>query len=355
MKLRLYFKPAIPVLLLGAVAAALWGAFIALGPAWRLVPLPFALFYSALFAVGLWCLWRIARLERPLQWDQPQRLLILSPHEDDCTISAGGIGVRNVRLGGAVRIVYLAPDETPGMAEIRAGEAAAAWRLAGVADDALLHLDLLPRLSERAPAKLRAAPAVLRSIIDTFQPTVVIAPLFEGGHVQHDMTAALLDELVRPDDRFEVYEAPEYGPYISLAHTPHRIIALCARWLFGLVAYYGPPDGVDDRPVNRVLLDPADLDGKRRMLAAFTSQNGASLARTSSYSDRLVRWRPDKHRTTPFELSRSSLQLVLRARRLFPARIVDRLFPIQLGTIGRPDAITDWREEWIEADAPGER
>jgi LmbE family N-acetylglucosaminyl deacetylase len=346
MKLRLYFKPHLPVFLLGAIAIALWCGVVALGPGWRLIPLPFALFYSALFAIGLWCLWRIARLERPMRWDQPQRLLILSPHEDDCAISAGGIGARNARLGGTTRIAYLAPDEIPGMAAVRAREAIAAWRLAGVPDDALLHLDLLPPLRQRDPAKLRAAVAPLRSIIDGFRPTVVIVPMFEGGHVQHDATAALLDELVRPDDRFEIYEAPEYGPFTSLAYTPHRIIALCGRWLLGCVAYYGVPDGVGGRPVNRVVLDPADLDCKRRMLAAFASQNGESLARTSSYPDRLVRWQRSDGRTTPFDFARSYLRFVLWARRLFPAKIVDRLFPVQLGTVGRPNAITDWRKEW---------
>ncbi len=238
------------------------------------------------------------------------------------------------------------------MAEIRAREAVTAWRLAGVPEDALLHFDLLPRLFQRDPMKLRAAVVALRSIIDGFRPTVVIVPMFEGGHVHHDVTAALLDEIVRPDDRFEIYEAPEYGPCTSLAYTPHRVIALCGRWLFGLISYYGAPDGVDDRPVNRVELDSADLDCKRCMLAAFASQNGASLSLTSSYPDRLVRWRRNKGRTTPFDVARSYLQFVLRARRIFPARIVDRLFPVQLGTVGRPNAITDWREEWNETNAP---
>jgi LmbE family N-acetylglucosaminyl deacetylase len=350
MKLRVYFKPEIPVLLLGGVAAAAWCAFVALGPGWRLIPLAFALFYSALFTIGLWCLWRIARLERPMRWDKPQRLLILSPHEDDCTIGAGGVGVRNARLGGATRIAYLAPDETPGMAEVRAREAMAAWQLAGVPGNALLHFDLLPPLFARDPAKLRTAAATLRSVIDAFRPTVLIVPMFEGGHVQHDMTAALLDEIVRPDDRFEIYEAPEYGPYTSLVHTPHRIVTLCTRWLLGLISYYGVPDGVDGRPVNRVVLDSAELDCKRRMLAAFASQNGASLSRTSSYPDRLVRWRRSEGRTMPFDFAHSYLRFVLRTRRIFPAKIVDRLFPVQLGTIGRPQAITDWREEWNAAD-----
>ena len=84
MKLRVYFKPEIPVLLLGGAAAALWCAFIALEPGWRLISLPFALFYSALFAIGLWCLWRIARLERPMRWDQAQRLLEAVDYPDPC-------------------------------------------------------------------------------------------------------------------------------------------------------------------------------------------------------------------------------------------------------------------------------
>lgn len=345
MKLRVYFRPAIPVVLLGVVAALLWAVVAILGPGWRLLPSLFALFYSMLFAVGLWCLWRISRLERPLRWDTPQRLLILSPHEDDCTIGAGGIGARNARLGGATHVAYLAPDEKPGMAEVRAGEASAAWQLAGVDARALEHFDLLPRLYDRDPQRLGAAAVAVRGIIDSFKPTVVVVPMFEGGHVHHDATAALLDEVVRADDRFLVYEAPEYGPYTSLANTPHRIIALCARWLFGVVSYYGVPDGVDDRTVLVATLDPAELDCKRRMLAAFTSQNGPSLSRTCGYPDRLVQWRQSRSRGTPFAFARSYLRAVFWLRGRLPPRLVDRLLPVQLGTIGRPNAITDWREE----------
>jgi hypothetical protein len=169
--------------------------------------------------------------------------------------------------------------------------------------------------------------------------------MFEGGHVHHDATAALLDDAVRPDDRFEIYEAPEYSPYTSLLYTPHRVVALCARWLLGLVSYYGMPDGVDGRPVNTVVLEPSDLDCKRRMLAAFASQNGDSLSRTSAYPDRLVPWRRSERRTTPFDFARSYLRFVLWARGVASPKVVDRLFPVQLGTIGRPYGVTDWRDE----------
>src|SRR5205823_4612105 len=111
-------------------------------------------FYSMLFVISAWALWRSLVLERWDRWDAPGRLLVLAPHEDDCVISAGGIGARNQQLGGATRVVYLAPDELPGMAEIRAAEARAAWREAGLDAGDLRHLDLLPPLRRRDPQRL---------------------------------------------------------------------------------------------------------------------------------------------------------------------------------------------------------
>jgi LmbE family N-acetylglucosaminyl deacetylase len=346
MKLRILFRPSIVVLLLGLATAVFVTLALALPPGWRLAPIVLAVFYGTLFGVSAWALLRIATLEQWTSWDAAGRLLILAPHEDDCVIAAGGIGARNHRLGGATRIIYLAPDETPGMAERRSGEAREAWARAGIPASDLRHLDLLPPLNRRDPEKLRGAATVLRSIIDEYRPTTIVVPMFEGGHIHHDMAAALLDFVVTPQDRFDVYEAPEYSPYTSLLYTPHRILTLAARWLFGLVSYYGPPDGIDGRTLNNIRLDASDLDCKRRMLAAFVSQNAPSLVETRSYPDRLVRWRANAQRTTPFDFEHSYLRFVAAARRVLPARMVDRLFPIQLGTIGRPGAVTDWREEW---------
>jgi hypothetical protein len=166
------------------------------------------------------------------------------------------------------------------------------------------------------------------------------------------MAAALIGGLLTPDDRFDVFEAPEYSPYTSLLYTPHRVIALCARWLFGLVSYYGPPDGIDGRIVGKYRLDRADLDCKRRMLAAFESQNAPSLVATRDYPDRLVRLAGGVERRQPFEFRWSYLRFVLTLRRVLPARLVERLLPVQLGTIGREPKLTDWPEEWHIAGRP---
>jgi hypothetical protein len=350
MRLKVYFEPALPVGLLVAAAGLFWIAFVTLGSGLiATAVLALALFYTALAAMGALALLRLAVLERWQDWPGPARLLILAPHEDDCVISAGGVGAQNSRIGGTTRVVYLAPDEASGMGERRADEARQAWRVAGVVGDDLRHLNLLPPLRQRDPQKLRAAATQLRAIIDEFAPTVIVVPMFEGGHIHHDMSAALIGMILTPDDLFQVFEAPEYSPYASLWYTPHRVIALCSRWLFGLVSYYGPPDGIDGRPIQKYRLDPADLDCKRRMLAAFESQNAPSLVATRSYADRLVAFDRNVRRRTPFDFRWSYLRFVLAARRVLPPRLIDRLLPVQLGTIGRECNLTDWSEEWMTA------
>ena len=171
--------------------------------------------------------------------------------------------------------------------------------------------------------------------------------MFEGGHIHHDMLAALLGMMVTAADTFEVYEAPEYSPYVSINNTPHRTIALCARWLLGLVSYYGPPDGVDGRPVERFHLAPEELDIKRRMLACFASQNSPSLVATRTYPDRLVRMKFDRDWHQPFNFAHSYVRFALAARRLLPRAIAAGLFPGATGTIGRDGELTDWRQEWM--------
>jgi LmbE family N-acetylglucosaminyl deacetylase len=353
-KLTIYGRPGIVVALLAAVAALLWAIASRSGGTVGGVAGAVALFYSALAAISAYAVWRCRVLDRAARWDTPERLLILAPHEDDCVIAAGGIGARNLRLGGTVHIAYLVLDEQPGMPVIRAAEARAAWREAGLDATNIRSLDLLPRLHSRDPYKLRSAAATLRTIIDEVEPTALIMPMFEGGHIHHDMTAALVGTIWTLRDRFAIYEAPEYGPYVSLNNTPHRVVSLCARWLLGVISYNGPADGIDNRTILQFELDASDLACKRRMLAAFASQNAPSLVATYGYPDRLVRWDPICRRRHPYDFRKSYLRLSLAARRVLPAGWAARLFGIRGGAIGREDAVTDWDAEWTfsTADAP---
>jgi LmbE family N-acetylglucosaminyl deacetylase len=347
MKLRIYARPGLAASLLASTAALFWIAAVLVStPGLTQFLFTLAVFYTLLFLLTGWAIWRILSLERVCGWTPPGRLLVLAPHEDDCAIAAGAVGALNHRLGGKTRIVYLAADEMPGSAEVRAAEARAAWAIVGLPAECLHHLPVLPPLRVRNPRQLQLAAGTLRGVIDDFAPDIVIVPMFEGGHVHHDMLAALVAVVVTRNDRFHVYEAPEYGPYVSLLYTPHRVITLCVRWLFGLVAYYGLPDGCDGRPVQTFRFEPRDLATKRRMLACFISQNAPSLVATRAYPDRLVRMNLDRSWGRPFDFDRSYLRLALAARRLLPVALANALLPTQLGTIGREGSVTDWQQEW---------
>jgi LmbE family N-acetylglucosaminyl deacetylase len=202
-------------------------------------------------------------------------------------------------------------------------------------------LDLLPPLEQRDPARLDRCKEVLAEVIAEFRPTAIIVPMFEGGHVHHDLANHAVTSLIRASSDIRVYEAPEYGPYVSLTRTPHRIVSLCTRWLFGLVAYYGPPDGIDDRPIEVVRLSTEELATRRRMLRAFKSQNIEALGRAHGYPDRLVVWRAGTYRARPFDVERSYLAFVDSLSRLAPRGVVRPLFPVQAGTIGREPKVTD--------------
>jgi hypothetical protein len=102
---------------------------------------------------------------------------------------------------------------------------------------------------------------------------------------------------------------------------------------------------MDDRIVWKVWLAADELALKRRMLAAFISQNGASLAASRSYPDRLVIWRPRSYRSRPFDPDRSYYAVVRFLGRVIPLNWAVRILPVQLGTVGREPEITNLDRE----------
>ncbi len=70
---------------------------------------------------------------------------------------------------------------------------------------------------------------------------------------------------------------------------------------------------------------------------------------TRSYPDRLIANAAATRPARPFDFDRSYREAVWLAAPRLPARLVDRLLPVQLGTIGRMGTITDWDAEWGKA------
>jgi LmbE family N-acetylglucosaminyl deacetylase len=341
-KLRLYHKPlqALGVFALAATAIA-GGAVLSTGSLRPWLWGGAGIYALVTVAIAILAL-RIALREGQLEVSAPERLLLVAPHQDDCVLMAGTWALRNLALGGRTEIVYLVQPTAPETARIRRQEAENAWTLAGLPKQCMHHLSSLPAEGPVTWRHLEALRVDLQAVVDAFQPTVVFTPLFEGGHLHHDLAAHVVTHMLRLPAGVRVYQAPEYSPYLSFWNTPHAALSYVTRLAsFGLVAYYSLPEGVGEGPILNLRVTRRELEMKRGMLRAFASQSGAALAQHHGFADRLIQWQPRPPRARPFRYEGSRPWLAERLARLFPPSMVRRLLPGEPCTIGLPAGITN--------------
>lgn len=137
------------------------------------------------------------------------RVLVFAPHPDDESIGAGGLLQRLASAGAAVKIVYMTDGENNDWAhrallkrwhlDDRDRNAYAALRQRE-ALDALSEIGIDPlaasflHLPDTGVARVDRNPLVsgLRSIIEQFDPTLIVEPSFDDLHPDHAATARLL-------------------------------------------------------------------------------------------------------------------------------------------------------------------
>jgi LmbE family N-acetylglucosaminyl deacetylase len=335
-------KPKIVVLLLAFYLCI----FIFLGYSGKsLFFIMLAFMYAFVLFVGVLSLYRIYSKEAIIHFDKPEKILIVAPHQDDCVISAGGFGIRNLQLGGETHIVYLTMEVSTDLAETRRKEAIEIWNHVGCHN--LYHLDVLPKKSERNPKKIYDAANQLQSLIDKISPTILFVPLFEGGHVQHDITNHIISFLIKKPREMYIYECPEYSPYFSIRHTPHKVLGMLSRFFLIFVSYFGPPEGLDKRTILNLELDSNEIELKKRMLRAFHSQEGDSLAGYYGYPDRVIQWEERPYRPHPFEYRGSLAYFIQIFRKTSFQWLVKRLFPYDYKSVGLAQGITNLDDELI--------
>ncbi len=143
MKLRIYFRPAVVVLLLGLVAALLWFAVCSFGLLAASIAEPLAILYTLLFALCAWALWRIHVLERWAHWDKPERLLILAPHEDELRdFRRRHRGAQRPIWWRHAHCLFSTPTKHLAWPSDALRRAAVAWSVVGLEKGDLQHLDL---------------------------------------------------------------------------------------------------------------------------------------------------------------------------------------------------------------------
>lgn len=345
MKVRVYYRPFTVVWLSLIVALLLLLAgntvYDPARSALTIAATVYGLSFLAAFALSL----RAVVAEGSLIFQSNERLLIVAPHQDDCVLMAGGLGLRNQRLGGETHIVYLTQSDDRAKAAQRRSEAINAWKLGGVPERNLRHWSLLRKRGPVSREDVHRTAAELQKIVDELRPSLICVPLFEGGHLHHDITHHVVTRLLRLPTNARIFQAPEYSPYCSIWRTPHKALSHLTRFSFlGLVSYYPMAEGVGRGSILSIRLTPEELDLKRRMLREFRSQHGDSLAQNHGYPDRFIPWCESEYRAAPFAFRGSFPWWVARLTAVLPAMIVGRLFPGDHCTFGLNYGITNLDE-----------
>ena len=281
--------------------------------------------------------------KKNLALNAPEKLLIIAPHQDDCVLMASGLAIKNLALGGDVRIIYLTQEEDAHKAEIRKQECFSAWRLAGVSSSSLTQLNLLPKLYEEPnPDKIEYTRDTIQQYVNEYLPTLVVFPAFEGGHRHHDLTNYIASFLIKYPKRTLLYESPIYSIYYSFLHTPHKIIKLLTRFAsFNMLAYYPPVESPDKRKISVLQMSENELLIKKKMLESFVSQNGSILRVNHGYRDRLIQWIPNRYRPGAFNFKYNFANIVRLMYKYLPTRIAVKIYPTDIRSHGYQEGITD--------------
>jgi hypothetical protein len=271
-----------------------------------------------------------------------QHILLVAPHQDDCVLMAGGLCLRNQRLGGDTNIVYLVQPDDEETARVRRREAVNAWTVAGVPATNLRHWSCLPARGPLDRGHIEQLSQALQNLIDELNPSLICIPSFEGGHLHHDVANYVVTRELRLPVETRINESPEYSPYFSVWRTPQKALAHLTRLAFlGLVSYYPKPEGAGRGRILNLRMSTEELHLKWRMLKEFRSQHGDALARSHGYADRLIDSRAIPYCATPFRFEGSLASLASRMTGMVPRWLLARLFPGDQQTIGLESGITN--------------
>jgi LmbE family N-acetylglucosaminyl deacetylase len=151
------------------------------------------------------------------------RVMIVSPHQDDETLGAGSYVMDAVRAGAAVEVVYATDGNKHGLKDVRRAEALKVMGILGVQVDNVVFFDFpdgdlsvqkgfLPRLQVE---------------IGRFKPTIVITAMPEDLHPDHAACGATVAQINQIAKSFKaMYFLIHYQHYPRLTETAHDLYLL---------------------------------------------------------------------------------------------------------------------------------
>jgi LmbE family N-acetylglucosaminyl deacetylase len=219
--------------------------------------------------------------------EDPKRLLIFASHQDDAVIQAGGLAIRNASLGGEIKIVYLTVPEDGTEKRVRWEEAKDAWSLLG---EGKVELEAMGYAERAAWSEVEINEAARRlvTMIREWSPDLIVLPLREMGHVDHDSANVIGWAAVAASGKLmaetKILEAAEYNPFFLAKEHPEKVLNFLRR-LMPFMSYQERTYGLKHSTRMDLNLSDDELAIKIDMLGAFMSQLDVIPVTQFGYAD----------------------------------------------------------------------
>lgn len=225
-------------------------------------------------------------------------ILIFAPHCDDGVMMAGGYASKTKKYGGRVKVVFLTGNDT------RLNEAYNAWKIIGLNKTDLIYLAFDNKWSSTnhiineyynfkrnddcslTLKNVHKKLEIIRNLINEINPEIIFIPLYEGGHIGHDITNYLVSTALKMlQKKITLYECPEYNYYFSIIHTPEIFLDIFSK-LIPFVDYNAPRTFCNSSDALYPSMTQEELDIKKQMLSQFVSQRPEVLLLHFGFNDR---------------------------------------------------------------------
>lgn len=224
----------------------------------------------------------------------PQRVLVVSAHQDDETLIAGDYMIKTMAEGGEVFVLYTVDGATResnlGDLDIyeiisrRESEAKKALALIGITEDHLLFLRNENRKGLMNPVTLKQTIESIGQHILTVRPDIIFIPAYEGGHCDHDMTNFAARTAMQHLNiaSIPVFEGAEYNHYMSfIDYVVAAAAALSPLPSISRPRFINHPEAA----VVTLQMTTSELAIKQHMLRTYNSQKIDPLIRRHSGED----------------------------------------------------------------------
>lgn len=210
-------------------------------------------------------------------------IAVFAPHQDDDVIMAGGLLQKNPM--GLNYIIFLTKPEKEKIADIRRADAIAAWfDLSGV-KPSFYFLDFVSDRNSWNANKYAQALAEIKALLTELQPNIVIVPLVEGGHSEHDLTNKLVRQALRELElKADLWQAALYNPYYLAAESPAKLLWFLVR-LAPFVPYKEPNYGLHPTAQRVLNMSQEEMNIKIAMLKRFSTEANVIPVEQFGYPD----------------------------------------------------------------------